>query len=86
MQIAVVDQVQLEGAGTPRSIVLDESALARAEVLGRNVAEQIGRSFEEAEYRGDEPGACPLCHLDELRDEIEARAAAFADYDRRVSP
>ena len=27
MQIAVVDQVQFEGAGTPRSIVLDEAAL-----------------------------------------------------------
>jgi multimeric flavodoxin WrbA len=63
MQIALVDQVQFEGAGTPRSIVLDEAALARAEVLGRNVAEQIGRSFEAAEYRG-EPGVCPLCHLD----------------------
>jgi multimeric flavodoxin WrbA len=63
MQIAVVDQVQLEGAGTPRSIVLDDAALARAGELGRTVAEQAGRSFEDAEYRG-EPGLCPHCHLD----------------------
>jgi multimeric flavodoxin WrbA len=63
MQIAVVDQVQFEGAGTPRSIVLDDAALARAGELGRTVAEQAGRSFEDAEYRG-EPGLCPLCHLD----------------------
>jgi multimeric flavodoxin WrbA len=63
MQIAIVDQVQCEGAGTPRSVVLDDAALARARQLGRNVAEQIGRSFEAAEYRG-EPGLCPLCHLD----------------------
>jgi multimeric flavodoxin WrbA len=63
MQIAVVDQVQFEGAGTPRSIVLDDAALARAGELGRSVAEQAGRSFEDAEYRG-EPGLCPLCHLD----------------------
>src|SRR4051794_34301154 len=32
--------------------------------LGRAVAEQLGRPFEEAEYRGDEPGLCLLCHLD----------------------
>src|SRR3954451_16253311 len=63
MHIAVVDQVQFEGAGTPRSIVLDEAALARAERLGRNVAEQLGRSFDEAEYRG-ESGLCRMCHLD----------------------
>jgi multimeric flavodoxin WrbA len=143
MHIAVVDQVQFEGAGTPRSIVLDDAALARAETLGQNVAEQIGRSFDEAEYRGA-PGVCPMCHLDvvvlrgrevecatcgargvldgdasvrfgedglkrsvismhekrehffeiqetarrhaQRRDEIEARAAAYADYDRRVAP
>jgi multimeric flavodoxin WrbA len=63
MQIAVVDQVQFEGAGTPRSIVLDDAALERAGVLGHNVAAQAGRPFEDAEYRG-EPGLCPLCHLD----------------------
>ena len=64
MHTAVVDQVQFEGAGTPRSIVLDPAALDRAALLGRNVATQLGRSFDEAEYRGDEPGLCPLCHLD----------------------
>src|SRR5579862_8425669 len=63
MHMAVVDQILLEGAGTPRSIVLDPAALARAERLGRTVAKQLGRPFDEAEYRG-EPGACPLCHLD----------------------
>jgi multimeric flavodoxin WrbA len=64
MQIAVVDQVQFEGAGTPRSIALDPAALERAARLGRNVAEQIGRPFDQAEYRGDDPGVCPHCHLD----------------------
>ncbi len=63
MHMAVVDQIQFQGAGTPRSIVLDAPALARAALLGRNVADQLGRSFGEAEYRGDEPGLCPLCHL-----------------------
>jgi multimeric flavodoxin WrbA len=63
MQTAIADQVVFEGAGTPRSIVLDEAALQRAAQLGRNVAEQLGRPFEEVEYRGA-PGVCPMCHLD----------------------
>jgi multimeric flavodoxin WrbA len=63
MSIAVVDQVQFEGAGTPRSIALDQAALDRAALLGRNVAGQLGRGLDDAEYVGP-PGLCPLCHLD----------------------
>lgn len=64
MQIGVVDQVQFEGAGTPRSIVLDEVDMERARTLGRNVTKQIGRPFDAVEYKGDDPGLCPMCHLD----------------------
>ena len=63
MHIAVVDQVQFEGAGTPRSVVLDQAALDRAAVLGRHVASQLGVAFDEARYLGP-PGLCPMCHLD----------------------
>src|SRR6185436_1530736 len=35
MHMAVVDQVQFEGAGTPQSIVLQPEAIARAAQLGR---------------------------------------------------
>ncbi len=63
MQIAVVDQVQFSGAGTPASIVLDEAAIERAHRLGAAVAAQTGRTFAEAEYVGP-PGLCPMCHLD----------------------
>jgi multimeric flavodoxin WrbA len=63
MHMAVVDQVVFAGAGSPRSIVLDEAALQRAARLGTNVGAQVGRPFAEAEYRGD-PGLCPMCHLD----------------------
>jgi multimeric flavodoxin WrbA len=68
MHIAVVDQVQFAGAGTPASIVLDPEALERAATLGSRVASQSGRPFEAAEYLGP-PGLCPMCHLDviELR-------------------
>jgi multimeric flavodoxin WrbA len=63
MQIAVVDQVQFGGAGTPRSAVLDTAATDRAAVLGRNVAGQLGVPFDQARYLGP-PGLCPMCHLD----------------------
>ncbi len=63
MHIAVVDQVQFEGAGTPRSVVLDAAAIDRAAALGRNVASQLGVAFEAARYLGP-PGLCPMCHLD----------------------
>jgi multimeric flavodoxin WrbA len=63
MHIAVVDQVQFEGAGTPRSVVLDAAAIDRAALLGRNVASQLGVAFDEARYLGP-PGLCPMCHLD----------------------
>ena len=61
-QIAVVDQVEFAGAGSPASIVLQPQALERARRLGGNVGAQLGRAYDEAEYLGD-PGACPLCHL-----------------------
>ncbi len=63
MQLGIVDQVQFAGAGSPASIVLDNAALERAATVGRTVASQLGRTFDEIEYRGD-PGLCPLCHLD----------------------
>jgi multimeric flavodoxin WrbA len=65
MQIGVVDQVVFEGAGVPSAIALDTAALERATLLGRNVAEQAGRAFEEVEYQGA-PGLCPMCHLDAM--------------------
>jgi flavone/flavonol reductase len=65
MQIGVVDQAQFGGAGVPSAIALDAPALDRAALLGRNVAEQAGRAFDEVEYRGA-PGLCPMCHLDAI--------------------
>ena len=75
MQTAVVDQFVISGAGTPKSVVLDDAAMARSARLGANVAGQLGRTFDEAEYLG-EPGLCPLCHLDVV--ELHGRAVACA--------
>ncbi|MFI7542313.1 flavodoxin family protein [Actinoplanes sp. NPDC049599] len=62
MHMAVVDQAVFGGAGTPRSILLDDAALERAARLGAHVASQLGMAFEESRYLG-EPGLCPMCHL-----------------------
>jgi multimeric flavodoxin WrbA len=62
MHIAVADQVVFSGAGTPQSILLDDSALDRAFLLGANVASQLGKEFDDVEYLGP-PGLCSLCHL-----------------------
>jgi len=64
-QIGIVDQVEFAGAGSPAAIVLDAAALERTAQLGRAVAEQLGRPYDEVEYRGA-PGVCPLCHLDAI--------------------
>jgi multimeric flavodoxin WrbA len=63
MHTTVVDQMLAGGAGTRRSVVLDDEAIARAGLVGRNVASQLGRAAGAAEYLGD-PGLCPMCHLD----------------------
>lgn len=64
MRIRIVDQFQIEGAPMPGSILLNDEAMKKCAALGRNVTGQIGKSFEDAEYKGDKPGACPSCHLD----------------------
>ena len=63
MQIGIADQALFGGAGVPGAIALDDVALERAARLGRNVAQQAGRGFDDVEFRGD-PGLCPMCHLD----------------------
>ncbi|HEX4011000.1 MAG TPA: NAD(P)H-dependent oxidoreductase [Solirubrobacteraceae bacterium] len=60
--IAVADHLLVGGAGMPRAVVLDAAALRAAARVGDSVGMQLGRAFEDVEYRG-EPGLCPLCHL-----------------------
>jgi hypothetical protein len=62
MHIAVVDQAVFGGAGTPRSVLLDDTALDRAACLGANVASQLGKAYDDVTYLGP-PGLCPMCHL-----------------------
>lgn len=57
----VVDQVVLSGYASPGSVLADSgAALARAELLGRRVASQMGKPYDEAHYLGsEESGSCP---------------------------
>jgi multimeric flavodoxin WrbA len=75
MHIAVVDQVAFGGAGTPQSILLDDSALVRSAQLGSRVASQLGVPFDNVRYLG-EPGLCPMCHLNVI--ELNGTAVACA--------
>jgi len=63
MQMAVVDKLLVfDLTSTPGAAVLVDEAVNRAHKLGRNVAEAMGKEYEEVEYRGDDPGICPVCH------------------------
>ncbi len=65
-QIEVVDQVQLVRIGQPGAVLLDEAAMKRGRLLGRHVAEAMGKPASEIKYMGDKHGICPSCHLDLL--------------------
>ena len=63
MQAAVVDQLLVyDMTAIPGAAVLVDDALQRANKLGQNVAEAMGKEYEEVVYKGDDPGVCPVCH------------------------
>ncbi|KAH8752976.1 hypothetical protein F5883DRAFT_432853 [Diaporthe sp. PMI_573] len=46
------------------AVLTDREAMTRASKIGTNVASQIGRPFDDAEYLGpEEDGSCHYCHL-----------------------
>lgn len=65
----VVDQYVFLGCANPGSVLLDpERTISRAEQLGRNVASQLGKQFDEAQYLGPhKEGNCPYCHLNTVQ-------------------
>ena len=80
MRSGIVDQAILSGSGTPALDRARRRARWTAPVSwGATWPQQLGRSFDEVEYRG-EPGLCPLCHLSliSVRGERSPSAAAAA--------
>jgi multimeric flavodoxin WrbA len=66
IQAKVVDQFICPGAGSPGAVVTKDGGawVERAIKLGSNVASQMGKTFRDAKFLGEEPfGACPYCHL-----------------------
>ncbi|KZM18449.1 oxidoreductase [Ascochyta rabiei] len=66
LHVKVVDQHVVGGCANPGAVVhaQEGEVLRRAEELGRRVASQMGKGFDEAEYLGPEvEGGCPHCHL-----------------------
>ncbi|KAJ5746537.1 hypothetical protein N7520_011719 [Penicillium odoratum] len=60
----VVDQQVFRGYGRPGSVLLRGEAIKRAAKMGENVASQIGKTFDEADYLGPkDPASCPYCHM-----------------------
>lgn len=47
-------------------LLLNEEVLERARIMGRKVAEAMKKPIEEVSWMGDEPGTCPVCHLNLL--------------------
>lgn len=56
--------IVLPGFAHAGAVLTDRGAMTRASRVGTNVASQIGRKFDSAEYLGpEEDGSCPYCHL-----------------------
>ena len=66
MQMNVVDHYNAYRMGDIVNPLFDDELLARMRQMGRSVAESIGTPRLEAEWKGDNPGICPLCHNDLL--------------------
>ncbi|KAI0593165.1 flavoprotein [Biscogniauxia sp. FL1348] len=65
MHARVVDQVVFPGFANAGAVLLEaERTVPRARTLGRRVASQMGKPYDEAAYLGpEEDGSCPYCHL-----------------------
>ncbi|GAB7322741.1 hypothetical protein MBLNU13_g05324t1, partial [Cladosporium sp. NU13] len=69
LHVKVVDQVVCYGVPIPGMVSFKEGgkAVLRAQELGRNVASQVGKAFDDAVYLGPHPrGACTYCHLKKI--------------------
>jgi uncharacterized Zn finger protein (UPF0148 family) len=66
MQMTVIDHYNANRMGDIVNPLLEPALLERMQQMGKNVAEAVGTPRLEAEWKGDRPGICPLCHNDLL--------------------
>lgn len=64
MGIDVVDKLQYHAAMNYNSVLGRDDVMARAKKLGENIVDALNAETEEdrVRYRGDDEGACPVCH------------------------
>lgn len=59
----VVDQMQVNFCGRPKSVLLHEEYIERARRLGKNIAQAMVMPIEEVKYVGEDMDiSCPSCH------------------------
>lgn len=56
-----VGQMDAYDMGRTANPLLDDQLVEKASSLGRHLAENIGKAYDEVEWWGDE-GVCPVCH------------------------
>jgi multimeric flavodoxin WrbA len=67
IQLEVIDQMMVLGTNIIEGqVLLNETAMARAHQMGRNVAEVMGKPASAMKWKGDEMGTCPVCHSNEI--------------------
>jgi multimeric flavodoxin WrbA len=63
----LVDQIQVQFATQPGSVLVMPGVLERARLLGKRVAESMLKPVEQASFLGEvTPAACPVCHCNVL--------------------
>jgi multimeric flavodoxin WrbA len=63
MEMVVVDKLLVfDLTSIPGAAVLVDKAIKRARKVGQNVAAALGKEYNEAKYKGDDLGTCPVCH------------------------
>lgn len=57
----MVDQMLVQNCAAPGSVLIDDSTIERAHLLGLRVAEALKSGKRSGVYAGDD-GVCPVCH------------------------
>lgn len=66
MDIKIVDMMQVHAASVAGQVVVNDAVMDRVRLLGRHVAQSMGKPQDQLEWYGDDEGMCPVCHCDAM--------------------